>query len=149
MRRYKCSALVWSGVLGAAGLLATAGCSSGDQATTATSSSAATSTEESLTPGGPPLPGATGVSPGGVTTKVDVPAESTEDEYFQACHAAKVWMDGQPGDPQSLVEPYLKTLQTSGTSGPATFNTPWSQLNPARQAAVIVAVQAAADAACG
>ncbi|MBV8861115.1 MAG: hypothetical protein JO259_04545, partial [Mycobacterium sp.] len=34
-------------------------------------------------------PGAVGVSPAGVTTKINVPARSTEEEYFQACHAAK------------------------------------------------------------
>ena len=34
--------------------------------------------------------------PRGVTTRVDVPADSTEEEYFQACHAAKEWMDAQP-----------------------------------------------------
>ncbi len=33
-------------------------------------------------------------------------------------------------------------------AGPATFNTPWAQLSPARQAAVIVAVQAGADSLC-
>jgi hypothetical protein len=97
----------------------------------------------------PAAPGAPGISSGGVTTAVDAPAESTEDEYFQACQAAKVWMDQQGGDPKTQIEPYLGTLQSSGAPGPSTFNTPWSQLTPGRQAAVIVAVQAAADALCG
>jgi hypothetical protein len=84
-----------------------------------------------------------------VTTAVGAPAESTEEEYFQACRAAKVWMDEQGGDPKSQIEPYLKTVQSSVAPGPGTFGSPWSQLAPGRQAAVIVAVQAAADALCG
>ncbi|WP_029114277.1 lipoprotein LpqV [Mycobacterium sp. URHB0044] len=94
-------------------------------------------------------PGAVGVSPGGVTTAVGAPAESTEDEYFQACHAAKVWMTEQGGDQKALFEPYLASLQKSDTPGPGTFNTPWSQLPPSRQSAVIVAAEAAADDLCG
>ena len=58
-------------------------------------------------------------------------------------------MEQQSGDPKTQIEPYLATLQTSDAPGPGTFDTPWSQLSPARQAAVIVAVQAAADQACG
>ena len=58
-------------------------------------------------------------------------------------------MDQQGGDPKSLIEPYLASLQSSDSVGPGTFDTPWSQLAPARQAAVIVAVQAAADQLCG
>jgi hypothetical protein len=88
------------------------------------------------------------VSPGGVTTAIGAPAESTEEEYFQACKAARVWMDQQGGDPKTLIEPYLKTVQSSDAPGPGTFDTPWPQLSPARQSAVIVAVQAAADALC-
>ena len=84
-----------------------------------------------------------------MTTSVGAPAESTEDEYFQACRAARAWMEQQPGDLQAQIEPYLATLQSSDAPGPSTFDTPWSQLSPARQAAVIVAVQAAADQACG
>jgi Putative lipoprotein LpqV len=89
------------------------------------------------------------VSPGGVTTAIGSPADSTEEEYFQACRAAKVWMDQQGGDPKTLIEPYLETVQSSDAPGPGTFDTPWSQLPPTRQSAVIVAVQAAADALCG
>jgi hypothetical protein len=84
-----------------------------------------------------------------VTTAVGAPAESTEDEYFQACHTAKLWMDQQGGERKSQIEPYLRTLQSSDSAGPGTYGTPWSQLAPPRQAAVIVAVQAAADALCG
>jgi len=89
------------------------------------------------------------VSPGGVTTRVDAPAGSSEEEYGQACHAAKVWMDQRGGDPQQLVEPYLATLQAPGAApGLGTFNTPWAQLTPSRQAAVIVAARAAAGNEC-
>ena len=80
-----------------------------------------------------------------MTTAVGAPAESTEDEYFQACQAAKAWMDAAGRRPKTQIEPYLATLQSSDAPGPGTFDTPWSQLSPARQAAVIVAVQAAAD----
>jgi len=89
------------------------------------------------------------MSPDGVTTRVDVPAESTEEQYAQACRAAKEWMDSQGGDRNQLVEPFLKQLQASAESGPATFNSTWAQLSAAQQAAVIVAVQAGADGACG
>ena len=76
-------------------------------------------------------------------------AESTEDEYSQACQAAKAWFDQQGGDRKAQIEPYLKTLQDPATPpGPATYNTPWAQLSPARQAAAIVAVQAGADSLC-
>lgn len=94
-------------------------------------------------------PGAVDVSPGGVTTAVGAPAESTEEEYFQACHAAKVWMAEQGGDQKAQFEPYLKSIQSADAAGPATFNLPWSQLTPNRQAAVIVAAEAAADDLCG
>jgi hypothetical protein len=94
-------------------------------------------------------PGVVGVSPGGVTTAIGAPAESTEDEYFQACHAAKVWMTEQGGDQKAQFEPYLASLQKSDAPGPGTFDTPWSQLSPSRQAAVIVAAEAAADDLCG
>ena len=108
------------------------------------------SSEVALPPTGPPPPGAIGVSPGGVTTKVDVPADSNQDEYGQACRAAKAWMNHHGGDPQSLIEPYLAMLQAPGAApGNATFNKPWAQLTPGQQAAVIVAVQAAANDQCG
>jgi hypothetical protein len=90
-------------------------------------------------------PGVAGVSPGGVTTQINVPARSSEGEYFQACHAAKAWMQVRPGDRQPLVEPYLATIQAPGAVGAGTWNTAWRDLTPARQAAVIVAVRAAAN----
>jgi len=89
-----------------------------------------------------------GMSPDGVTTRIDVPAQSTEEQYAQACRAAKEWMTAQSGDPHTIVEPYLKELQTSTASGPATFNKTWAELSDAQRAAVIVAVQAAADGGC-
>jgi hypothetical protein len=89
------------------------------------------------------------VAPGGATTAIGADAESTEEEYSQACQAAKAWIDQQGGDRKSQVEPYLKMIQDPNTPpGAATYNTPWAQLSPARQAAVIVAVQAGADTLC-
>jgi hypothetical protein len=89
------------------------------------------------------------VSPGGVTTAVGAPAESTEEEYSQACIAAKTWMQQQGGDPKAQLEPYLGMLQSTDSAGPGTYGTPWSKLPQGRQAAVIVAAQAAADQMCG
>ncbi len=94
-------------------------------------------------------PGQIGVSPGGVTTAVGAPAQSTEDEYFQACNAAKTWMSQQGGDLKAQFEPYLADLQKTDSAGVGTFNMPWSKLPPDRQAAVIVAAEAASDALCG
>lgn len=94
-------------------------------------------------------PGAIGVSPTGVTTRVDVPAESTEEEYFQACHAAKTWMEAQPPTGQPLLEPYLAMLQAARSGAAGSWNRRWADLTPARQAAVIVAAQAAANSECG
>jgi hypothetical protein len=88
------------------------------------------------------------VSPGGVTTKVDVPADATESQYGQACHAAKLWMDSQGGDPKPLVEAYLKVVQAPDFVGPGNFNTSWAQLTPAQQAGVIIAVEGAANGDC-
>jgi hypothetical protein len=140
MRRYPLC------VVAAAAAVAIAGCSSEGEGGPASSPTATTPTSsETHTP----APGAVEVSPGGVTTAIGAPADSTEEEYFQACRAAKVWMDQQGGDPKTLIEPYLKTVQSSDAPGPGTFDTPWSQLPPTRQSAVIVGVQAAADALCG
>ncbi|MDZ4264960.1 MAG: lipoprotein LpqV [Mycobacterium sp.] len=94
-------------------------------------------------------PGEVGVSPDGVTTAVGAPAESTEDDYFQACLAAKTWMAQQGGDPKTQIEPYLKSVQAAESVGPGTFDQRWSELSPGQQSAVIVAVEAAADALCG
>jgi hypothetical protein len=145
---------LWSGTLVfAAGLATVTSCSSGHDGGKAPASSASPSgllSQAALPPTGPPPPGAVGVSPGGITTKVDVPADSSEEQYGQACHAAKVWMDHHGGDPQSLIEPYLAKLQAPGAApGNGTFNKPWAQLTPGQQAAAIVAVRAAADNQCG
>jgi hypothetical protein len=137
MRRYPI------GLAAVAAIVAIAGCSSGDEG-----ESAQPTPTSSETP--TPAPGAIEVSPGGVTTAIGSPAESTETEYFQACLAAKAWMEQQGGDLKSQLEPYLKMLQDPATPpGPGTYNTPWSQLSPSRQAAAIIAAQAGADALCG
>lgn len=117
-----------------AGLLTVTGCSLGHKSSPA-----------------PELaPGESAVSPGGVTTEVNAPAKSTEEEYMQACLQARGWMDGQTGDRHALIEAYLGRIQQPGpASGVATWNTPWAELSPERQSALIVAVRAAADEACG
>ncbi|OBB70265.1 lipoprotein LpqV [Mycobacterium sp. 852014-50255_SCH5639931] len=138
---------LWGTLLVAAGLLAATGCSpeapSGKPA-----SSSPRPADLPGRPGAAP-PGAVGLSPAGVTTRVDVPANSTEEEYYQACHAAKLWMDAQPKTGQSLFEPYLAMVQAapSGTAG--SWNARWADLTPARQAAVITAARAAAGDECG
>lgn len=126
-------------------LLLVAGCSSGPEegAAAGEQTTSTTTTTPSL------APGASAISPDGVTTAVNQPAESTEDEYFEACLAAKTWMAEQGGDPRSQIEPYLATIQMSDAAGPGTFGNPWSELAPARQSAIIVAVEAAADDLCG
>ncbi|MGA8547774.1 MAG: lipoprotein LpqV [Mycobacterium sp.] len=94
-------------------------------------------------------PGAIALSPAGVTTQIKVPARATEEEYFQACHAAKTWMQGHRGDRKALIEAYLAAVQAPGAVGAGTWNTPWAALPLARQAAVIVAAKAAANDECG
>jgi hypothetical protein len=131
-----------------------AGCSSGSDGGNpspppSTSVASATPTTATTNETHTAAPGAISVSPNGVTTAVGTPAESTEDEYFQACHAAKVWMTEQGGDQKAQFEPFLASVQSSDAPGAATFNMPWLQLSPSRQAAVIVAVEAAADDLCG
>nr|WP_096289805.1 lipoprotein LpqV [Mycobacterium ahvazicum] len=128
--------------------LSVTGCSSGGTPAGRVTSSAPPSSA------GPPgrasaPPGVVGLSPAGVTTKVDVPAESTEEEYYQACHAAKVWMDTRPKTGESQFEPYLAMLQTAPAATAGSWNTRWVDLTPARQAAVITAARAAADDECG
>ena len=99
-------------------------------------------------PGSAP-PEAIGLSPAGVTTRVDVPADSTEEEYFQACHAAKQWIEARPKTGESPFEPYLAMVQASPSGSAGTWNQKWSDLTPARQAAVITAAKAAANDECG
>jgi hypothetical protein len=118
--------------------------SGGAQGGKVTSSSAHAPTPPSSLPAA-----AIGVSPGGVTTRVDAPAESFEEEYFQACHAAKEWMDTQGGTGDALIEPYLGMVQASPSGVAGSWNKRWVELGAARQAAVIVAAQAAARGECG
>lgn len=134
-------------VVVAALVLAVTGCSHRVPGGPVTSSSA----RPSGIPRGPASapPGAIGLTPGGVTTRVDVPADSTEEEYFQACHAAKVWMESQPRTGASLFEPYLAMVQASPSGTPGTWGARWSELTLARQAAVITAARAAAGDECG
>lgn len=125
------------------------GCSSGtdgtpEESTAPPGTSTATGSETPTA-----APGSVLVSPGGVTTAVGAPADSTEEEYFKACTTARQWMAEQAGDPEAQIEPYLAMLQSTDSAGPGTYETPWSQLPPPRQAAVIVAVQAAAEDLCG
>ncbi|MBX7450946.1 lipoprotein LpqV [Mycolicibacterium sp. 3033] len=134
----------------ASSLLALAGCSSSptqsepaSERSPSTQASAAPTTTESL------APDAVSVSPGGVTTKVGAPAESTEDDYFQNCRAARTYMDSRGGDPKAQIEPYLKMLQGAPTVGSGEFAKSWAQLSAGQQSAVIVAVESAADALCG
>lgn len=64
----------------------------------------------------------------GVTTRIDVPAQSNEEQYAQACMHAKDWMMAKGGDPDALVEPFLEEVQSSTQPGPAAFGTTWPQL---------------------
>ena len=143
MRRYPRRVALIAALLA----LIVAGCSSREQQPSNPPPTTSTSELPPL-PAEPAQPGAVGVSPGGVTTRVDVPADATESQYGQACHAAKVWMDSQQADPKTLVEPYLKMVQTPDFTGPGNFNTPWANLTPAQQAGVIVAVKGAANGEC-
>ena len=143
MRRYPRRVALIAALLA----LIVAGCSSRGQQPSTPPPTTSTSELPTL-PAEPAQPGAIGVSPGGVTTRVDVPADATESQYGQACHAAKVWMDSQQADPKTLVEPYLKMVQAPDFTGPGNFNTPWGNLTAAQQAGVIVAVNGAANGEC-
>jgi Putative lipoprotein LpqV len=122
--------------------LALAGCSSGKKPGPSTPSISSSQAA------GPTGPVQVGVSPGGVTTSISAPAGDTEEQYYLACHWARVWMSGQHGDPHTLIEPYLAMVQKSPTGESGTWNIPWAKLSPERQAGVIVAAQAAADGGC-
>jgi Putative lipoprotein LpqV len=130
-----------------AALSVVSGCSHSSVGGKATSPPA----QSSAVPNSPgPVPqGAIGVSPAGVTTRVDVAADSTEEQYFQACHAAKLWMDGQPNTGEPLIEPYLAMVQASPSGSAGSWNIRWADLTLARQAAVITAARAAANDECG
>jgi Putative lipoprotein LpqV len=132
-------------MLGLSGLCGATGCSRDAGSTKATSASARPSTEPSKSV----PPSGVGLSPAGVTTRVDAPAESTEEEYFQACHAAKEWMDAQNAPRDSLFEPYLAMVQASPSGTAGSWNTRWADLTLARQAGVITAARAAANDECG
>ena len=126
-----------------AAALALMGCSK-----TAEKVAPATERPPSGQPTAEPGSGPIGVSADGVTTRVNVPAQSTEEQYAQACLAAKDWMGAKDGDPRTLVEPYLKEIQTSSEAGRATFGKTWPELTDAQRAGVIIAVNAAADGGC-
>ncbi len=134
-------------LVGGAAVLLTA-CSSGAEKAETAPGKAEQGAPSAQPPAAAPDNAAIGVSPGGVTTRIDEPAQSTEEQYGQSCMATKAWMDAKGGDPGELVEPYLKELQTSKDAGPATFNKTWADLSAAQQSAVIVAVRAAADGGC-
>jgi hypothetical protein len=143
-----CRRLVWGAAIVAAVVPGMASCSTHrDQATGNSATSPVGSSTKQAAATAPP--GVVAVSPAGVTTRINLPARSTEDEYFQACHAAKAWMQGHQSDRQALVEAYLAAVQAPGAVGAGTWNTPWATLPLARQAAVIVAARAAANGDCG
>ncbi|MDF2822689.1 MAG: hypothetical protein K0R68_97 [Mycobacterium sp.] len=136
-------------VLAVAAMSVVTGCASSEQSAPASSPSSTTTSDLPPLPAAPTAPEAVGVSPGGVTTRVDVPSDATESQYGQACRAAKLWMAGQQGDPGTLVEAYLKELQAPGAVGPGTFDTTWVELTPAQQAGVVMAANGAANDECG
>ena len=96
MRSHPLLVVLASAVTGAAALMGcSSGADSGDGSTTPSgTSTTATSSLEAHTA----EPGAVGQAPGGATTAVGAPAESTEEEYSQACQAAKAWMIERGGD---------------------------------------------------
>ncbi len=119
------------------------GCSSGGGGKAPSASPDAPAAAPEAPAGGP-----IGMSPGGVTTRIDEPAQSTEEQYGQSCLGAKDWMAAKGGDPHDLVEPLLKDVQTTKEPSRVTFSKTWAELSTAQQAAVIIAVRAAADGGC-
>ncbi len=130
-------------VIGSAVLVLT-GCSSRTDEQATPAAPAPSSEPQAATPGSPAI----GISPGGVTTRIDEPAQSTEEQYGQSCLAAKDLLTAKGGDPRDHVEPLLQDVQKSGDPSPVTFRKTWAELNTAQQAAVIIAVKAAADGGC-
>ena len=57
-------------------------------------------------------------------------------------------MADRGGDPHAQIEPYLQMIQASQNGEKGSWGVPWGQLSPERQAGVIVAATAAADAGC-
>ncbi|MCH9735130.1 MAG: lipoprotein LpqV [Actinomycetia bacterium] len=148
MRRYSRRARSATGpVLAMAALGILSGCSSTTEPEPTSTAPSTSSTSGPVTSTSV-VPRAAGVSPDGVTTAVSAPAESTEDDYFQACRAARTWMDQQGGDPGAQFEPYLKMIQSAESYGPATFGRPWPELSPGQQSAIIVAVEGAVEGLC-
>jgi hypothetical protein len=143
-----CRPLLWKAVALAAVIPVAVGCSTGSNKSTPTAVTmpSAPGTKEAAATA---PPSGVAVSPAGVTTKINVPARSTEEEYFQACHAARAWMQAHPVDHQTLIEAYLAAVQAPGVSTAGTWNVPWAALPLARQAGVIVAATAAASDECG
>jgi hypothetical protein len=134
---------------GTVAVLAAASVMTGCSATGTRGPAVSTSPSSAVTTAAATAPGVVATSPAGVTTKINVPSYSTEEEYFQACHAAKTWMQGHPGDRAALVESYLAAVQTPGVVGAGTWNIAWAALPLPRQAGVIVAANAAANDECG
>ena len=137
---------MWGTVAALAAASTVTGCSSGAKKPPAESSTPPSTVQAGAAAA---APSAVSISPAGVTTDINVPAYSTEEQYFQACHAAKTWMQGHPGDRQTQVERYLAAVQAPGALGAGTWNIAWAALPPARQAGVIVAARAAAGDECG
>lgn len=123
------------------------GCSSGGGGAADKAPSAAPSAPAAA-PQAPSEGGPIGMSPGGVTTRIDEPAQSTEEQYGQSCLGAKDWMAAKGGDPHDLVEPLLHEVQAAKDPSPVTFKKTWAELSVPQQAAVIIAVRAAADGGC-
>src|SRR6202042_1076958 len=121
---------MWGTVAVLAATSAMTGCSAADRsAPTVSRTPSSTVTTAAAT-----APAVVAISPAGVTTKINVPSYSTEEEYFQACHAAKTWMQGHPGDRTALVESYLAAVQKPGVAGAGTWNIAWAALPLPRQA---------------
>jgi len=135
----RCSRGPLAALTGIAVGVALAGCSSSHRPAPSSSPSPAAAVS---------APPEVGISPGGVTTSLSAPASSTEEEFYQACHWARLWMADKRGDPHAQIEPYLAMVQASPTGENGTWHTPWSQLTPERQSGVIVAVTQAADGMC-
>lgn len=123
------------------------GCSAGSGGNANKAPSVASS-QPAGQPSAPSEGDAIGMSPDGVTTRIDEPAQSTEEQYGQSCLAAKDWITAKGGDPHAQVEPLLKEVQGAKEASPVTFRKTWQELSSAQQAAVIIAVRAAADGGC-
>lgn len=88
MRRDRCRSLSAAAVVVTVVTAALMACSSGGGGHAISSAPAPSNPpQQSVGQGAPTEP--IGVSPDGVTTRVDIPAESTEEQYAQACMAAK------------------------------------------------------------